>query len=125
MKSKTPLTLSFLIFFLISVTSILKAQGNREGNHCAVTKSLYRISMDSGKVVYAGECLSCHQANGMGVLNSSPPLNGSLVTGDKKKLIEILINYHASQVEVNNVTIHYVVPPNPGMKDSDIADVLT
>jgi mono/diheme cytochrome c family protein len=116
---------SFLIIFLVSVPSILQAQQNREGNHCAVSKSPYRLSMDSGKVGYMRQCVSCHQADGMGVVNSNPPLSGIVVTGDKKKLIEILVGTHASPEEKSGNKPSYVMPPNPEMEDQEIADVLT
>jgi mono/diheme cytochrome c family protein len=125
MKSKTPLTVYFLIFFLMSAPSILIAQGNREGNHCAVTKSPYKLSMDSGKAVYVRKCLSCHQANGMGTLVDCPPLNGREVTGDKKKLIEILISEHPSPEGINGKSPDDTMPPSPATNDQEIADVLT
>lgn len=125
MNCKNRTLFSFLIVFLVSVPSILQAQQNREGNHCAVSKSPYRLSMDSGKVVYMRQCSSCHQANGMGAVNSNPPLSGITVTGDKKKLIEILVGTHASSEEKSGNSQSYLVPPNPEMNDQEIADVLT
>ncbi|HEY2347773.1 MAG TPA: cytochrome c [Puia sp.] len=90
--------LSFsLICFLIVVPSVLKAQSDPEGNHCAFQKSPYKISMDSGKVVFTNKCFSCHQANGLGIEGISPPLNEKLVKGDKTKLIEIFINGHNTE----------------------------
>jgi len=115
----------FLMIFLVSVPSILNAQQSREGNHCAVSKSPYRLSMDSGKVEYMRQCGSCHQADGMGALNNNPPLNGIVVTGDKKKLIEILISGHATAQDKTGNTPSLIMPPNPDMKDREIADVLT
>jgi mono/diheme cytochrome c family protein len=116
---------SFLIVILVFFPSILKAQENRQGNHCAVVKSPYHLAMDSGKAVYMRHCVSCHQADGMGVLNSDPPLQGMVVTGDKKPLIEILIGEHASKEEQHGKMPQYVMPLNPEMKDQEIADVLT
>jgi mono/diheme cytochrome c family protein len=116
---------SLLIFFLVSMPRILKAQGSREGNHCAVVRSPYRLALDSGKIVYSRECLSCHQANGMGILKINPPLNGKFVSGDKKKLIQILITEHASAGEIKSDGSQYQVPQNPEMSDSEIANVLT
>jgi len=125
MNCRTRTFYSFLIVVLLSVPSILQAQENREGNHCAVAKSPYRLSMDSGKAVYMRQCVSCHQADGMGVLNSDPPLHGMVVIGDKKKLIEILIGEHASKEEQDGKVPQYVMPLNQEMKDQEIADVLT
>jgi|SRR5450631_268720 len=125
MKCKTGTFFTLLIFFLVSVPRILKAQATREGNHCAVVRSPYRLSMDSGKLVYSRECLSCHQADGMGVLKNNPPLNRKFVSGDKKKLIQILISEHASTSEIKSDGSQYLIPQNPEMSDSEIANVLT
>jgi mono/diheme cytochrome c family protein len=125
MNGKPRTFFSFLLIFLVSVPSILKAQENREGNHCAVAKSPFRLSMDLGKVEYMRHCGSCHQADGMGVLNGSPPLDGSAVTVDKKKLIEILIKGHALREETDGKIPQGVIPPGPEMEDQEIAGVLT
>ena len=116
---------SFLIFILLSFPTFAGAQANREGNHCGVTRSPYRVAMDSGKSVYVKQCVSCHQADGLGALNYAPPLNGKAVTGDKKRLIEILAGSHASREEPENKTPQYVKSLNPEMEDLEIADVLT
>src|ERR1700761_1884690 len=79
------------IFILINIPASSMAQANREANHCAVQKSPFRLSMDSGKVVYSNQCASCHQSNGMGIAGINPPLNGQTVTGDKTQLIDLFI----------------------------------
>lgn len=115
---------SFLVFLLGSLPALC-AQSNSEGNHCAVSKSPYRMAMDSGKAVYVSQCNSCHQADGQGILKLSPPLIGKVVTGDKRKLIEILIGDHASSEEITDNSSPYVKPVNPERSDRDIAYVLT
>lgn len=125
MKCKTSLFICLFIYFLVSVPRILNAQNSHDGNHCAVAKSPYRLSMDSGKMVYARECLSCHQADGMGLLNKNPPLTGKFITGDRKKLILILVGEHTSAYEAKENNPQYIAPPNPMMSDSEIASVLT
>jgi len=117
---RTPV-FTFLIFCLVFTPAFLKAQGN----HCAVKKSPFRISMDSGKVVYAKQCLACHQADGLGVPNMNPPLNGKDVLGDKSKLIEIVIKGLIAHQEIDGQAYQNVMPAHPEMKDSQIADVLT
>jgi mono/diheme cytochrome c family protein len=111
----------FLFFCLLSSPVFLKAQSN----HCAVRKSPFRISMDSGKVIYARLCLACHQADGLGASNMNPPLNGKDVSGDKNKLIEIVIKGLATHQEIDGNKYQNVMPPHPEMKDREIADVLT
>jgi mono/diheme cytochrome c family protein len=125
MKINFPTSVSVLIFILISVPTFLRAQSSRQGNHCGVQKSPYRLSMDSGKVVYTKRCLSCHQADGLGTSNINPPLVCKSVTGDKKNLIEIVIKGQVNHQEINGKTYQNTMPPNPDIKDQEIADVLT
>src|ERR1700694_2827182 len=90
------------IIYLIVSPAFLKAQNERKSNnHCGVQKSSFRISVDSGRVVYIKQCLSCHQADGMGNANINPPLCGKVITGDKRKLIEIIINGQDKHEEIN------------------------
>lgn len=102
----------------------LKAQSGRVGNHCAVQKSPFRLSMDSGKVVYMAQCSSCHQADGMGDSTLNPPLNGKSIVGDKKNLINIVIRGQ-NHAEINGKIYQNTMPPNTEIKDQEVADVLT
>jgi cytochrome c oxidase subunit 2 len=46
-----------------------------------------------GSEVYAANCAACHQANGKGVPNAFPPLDGSkVVTGPKEAQIALVLN---------------------------------
>lgn len=121
MKTFSAAFVSFFIFSLVCLPVVIHAQSN----HCAVRKSPFRISMDSGKVIYARQCLACHQADGLGASNMNPPLNGKDVSGDKDKLIEIVIKGLATHQEIDGNTYQNVMPPHPEMKDKEIADVLT
>ena len=114
-----------LICILICIPDILKAQSDREGNHCAVQKSPFKISMDSGKIVYSNKCLSCHQSNGLGIEGINPPLNGKLVTGNKTKLIGMIVNGQHSQREIDGKLYQNIMHGNVEIKDQEIAYLLT
>ena len=46
-----------------------------------------------GKQVFAGNCVACHQATGLGLPGVFPPLDGSeWVTGDERMLANILLH---------------------------------
>jgi mono/diheme cytochrome c family protein len=113
---------SFFIFFLL-LFGIIRVSAQE--NHCVVKKSPYRLSMDSGKKIYNLQCLTCHQTDGQGAEPLNPPLTGKQVSGDKKKLIEIVIRGLNTHEEIDGVKYQNVMPPNPEMKDQQIADVLT
>lgn len=125
MKIYFPLFVSIQIFIFLNIPSLSAAQAERAGNHCAVQKSPFRVSMDSGKVVYSNQCLSCHEANGLGVPGINPPLNGKGVTGDKTKLIGIIIGGQNSHGGIKGKIYQDTMPANSEIKDQEIADVLT
>ena len=125
MKIYIPLFVLAQIFILSNIPALSSAQSDRAGNHCAVQKSPFRISMDSGKVVYSSQCMTCHQSNGLGVPGINPPLNGKGVTGDKTKLISIIIGGQNSHAGIYGKVYQDTMPANSGIKDQEIADVLT
>lgn len=86
----------------------------------------YQKSFAAGEKVYKKYCISCHQADGGGVPNMTPPLiSSSYVNGNKQALISIILN------GLKNVPIdeeNYANPmPALGnvLKDQQIADVLS
>ncbi len=79
--------------------------------------------LDRGKLVYQQVCLSCHQADGGGVPNMNPPLiKSTWVSGDKKKLINIVLKGFSEKIPG-----HYsnTMPAQNKLSDQQIADVLT
>ena len=125
MKIYFALFVCIQIFIFINIPALSTAQTDRAGNHCAVQKSPLRVSMDSGKVVYSSQCLSCHQANGLGIPGINPPLTGKGVTGDKTNLIGILINRQDTHKEMDGKKYQHSISADSMIKDQEIADVLT
>jgi len=83
-------------------------------------------SMDRGKKVFDSYCLSCHQADGNGVPRLNPPLvKTEYVSGDKKKLIGIVLNGLQGEIEVDGETYNNVMASHDFLTDQQIADVLT
>lgn len=84
-----------------------------------------KASIDRGKKVYETACLACHQADGSGVPGMNPPLKQTKwVLGDKKTLINIILNGMDEEIEVDGEYYDNVMPPQI-LKDKEIADVLT
>jgi len=83
-------------------------------------------SITRGQVVYTKNCLSCHFADGGGVPNMNPPLvKTSYVLGDKTKLIKVVLNGFAQNVEIDGETYSNNMAPHNFLSDQEIADVLT
>ena len=83
-------------------------------------------SMERGKKVYETYCLACHQADGTGVPRLNPPLaKTTYVTGDKKRLVEIILKGLDAEIEINGEYYSNVMAPHDFLKDEEVADVLT
>ena len=88
--------------------------------------------MTAGENVYltggngGAACVTCHQANGMGVAGAFPPLVGSgEFYGDCTKHAGLIINGLNGPVEVQGVTYNAVMPPQANLSNHEIAAVIT
>jgi mono/diheme cytochrome c family protein len=81
---------------------------------------------EAGKKVYEQVCLSCHMADGSGVPGLNPPLQKTdWVTGDKKRLINVLLKGLNDAITVNGEEYANPMPAQASLSDQQIADVLT
>jgi glucose/arabinose dehydrogenase/mono/diheme cytochrome c family protein len=79
-----------------------------------------------GEKIYNTYCISCHQGDGKGDGNRFPPLAASeWVTGDKEKLINIVLKGLTGTITVNAQSFDGVMPKHDFINDADIANVLT
>lgn len=79
---------------------------------------------DKGKEIYNNTCKACHQENGQGLPKSFPPLAKSDFLGDRKAVIEQIINGKTGPMTVNGEEYNSAMPPQ-ALNDQEIADVLT
>ena len=85
-----------------------------------------KVLMDSGRKVYQKNCLTCHQADGGGVPKMNPPLtDASFVAGDKKKLVQWVLLGSTEKVPIDGKYYSNNMPAQAGLKDQEIAEVLT
>lgn len=79
-----------------------------------------------GSVVYAGNCVACHQANGAGLTGVFPPLAGSRwVLENDARLVQILLHGIQGEMVVMGETYNGVMPAFPQLSDAELAAVLT
>ena len=79
-----------------------------------------------GQEIYQWYCGACHQRDGKGDSGRFPPLAGvDWVTGDEKRLINIVLNGMEGPIEVNGQAYDNVMPQHSFLTDQQIADVLT
>ncbi len=90
-----------------------------------------RDNLETGKAVAGGNiyttyCAACHQGNGKGDGTRFPPLAGSeWVTGDKRKLIQVVLNGLNEPITVSGVAYNGIMPAHGFLKDEEIAAVLS
>lgn len=79
-----------------------------------------------GEKVYSIYCGTCHQRDGRGASGRFPSLSGThWVTGDKKRLINIVLNGLEGPIEVNGEQFNSMMPQHSFLSDEEIANVLT
>ncbi|QKJ30259.1 cytochrome c [Mucilaginibacter mali] len=113
----------FVLLLLVSPVC-LKAQTKSKSK--VIATAGITVSVTRGEKVYKQYCLSCHQADGGGVPNMNPPLSKtSYVTGDKVRLIKVVLNGFTQNVDIDGESYSNNMPPHNFLKDQEIADVLT
>jgi mono/diheme cytochrome c family protein len=79
-----------------------------------------------GEKIFNVYCAACHQKDGKGASGRFPPLGGThWVTGDKNRLISILLKGLEGSIEVNGETYINAMPQHSFLSDQEIANVLT
>ncbi|HEY4155255.1 MAG TPA: c-type cytochrome [Puia sp.] len=93
----------------------------------SVKDDLHKGSEMEGGILFNTYCATCHQRNGMGDNNRYPPLAGSeWVSGDKERLMKIVLNGLQGAVEVNGKTYNGLMPAHGGfLDDNAVASILT
>ena len=83
-------------------------------------------AMAAGKLVYDQYCKVCHMVNGGGVPNLNPPLKETdWVTGDKQRLINVILKGLSDPIEINGERFQNVMAPHSFLSDEQVAHVLT
>jgi glucose/arabinose dehydrogenase/cytochrome c553 len=91
-----------------------------------VNDNLDKGQLVAGEKVYSVYCSACHQRNGMGDSQRFPPLAGSeWVTGEKERLIRVLLKGLEGPIEVKGQPYNNVMPQHSFLSNEDAAQVLT
>ena len=83
-----------------------------------------RAGAADGRQVFAGNCVSCHQASGKGLPGVFPPLDGSeWVTGDERVVANILLHGVEGELTVAGATFRGAMPSFGQLGDAELAAV--
>jgi mono/diheme cytochrome c family protein len=102
------------------------AKTSKGGGAAAQTAEL--SPAERGKKIFAANCQTCHQANGLGVPGQYPPLAGSeFVNGGSRRMAMIVLKGLQGPVTVKGQKFGTAVmqPWEKTLTDQKIADVLT
>jgi mono/diheme cytochrome c family protein len=91
-----------------------------------IADNLDKLATSNGEKIYKTYCGSCHQNNGKGASDRFPPLAAnSWVSGDKPRLIDIVLRGLEGPIMVNDIPFNGFMPQHSFLTDEDIAAVLT
>lgn len=89
-----------------------------------VADNLERGKTVAGENIYNTYCAGCHQRNGKGDGTRFPPLvQSEWVTGDKKRLIRVLLEGLNEPIKVKGVAYNGLMPAHQFLKDEEVAAV--
>ncbi|MCW5516489.1 PQQ-dependent sugar dehydrogenase [Muriicola sp. Z0-33] len=91
-----------------------------------IEDNLMKEELSKGQSVYYQYCSACHQIDGGGARGRFPPLAATeWVSGDKERLINIVLNGMEGPIEVNGKQYSAVMPQHSFLTDEEVAEVLT
>jgi glucose/arabinose dehydrogenase len=91
-----------------------------------IRDNLKKEDVSVGESIYYKFCSACHQVDGGGAGARFPPLaETDWVTGDKERLIKIMLEGMEGTIEVNGAQYSGVMPQHSFLTDTEIAEVLT
>jgi mono/diheme cytochrome c family protein len=95
------------------------------GDHRSVQAPAGRGAEVDGKVVYAANCVACHQGNGQGITGAFPPLAGAgWVLAEPEVPAQILLHGMQGPIEVKGQSYAGVMPVMAHLSDEELAAVL-
>ena len=80
-------------------------------------------SVKRGKLVYEGNCISCHMENGEGLEGAFPPLVKTSRLIDKKRLVKIIFNGLEGRITVSGKEYNNQMNP-VALSEQEVTDVL-
>ena len=91
-----------------------------------IEDNLMKDKMEGGAETYYRYCSTCHQVDGGGAPGRFPPLKGTdWVTGDRERLVKVLLNGMEGSLQIDGQVYNGVMPQHSFLSDGDISEVLT
>lgn len=113
------------------VAQLAKMQRRKLTQPTIKTPDIIKDNLFAGKLVAGAKlfntyCATCHQRDGKGDGTRFPPLeNSEYVKGDRKRLINIVLNGLSGPITVNGVGFNESMPANSYLTDEQISSILS
>ncbi len=106
---------TFVFITLLLVTAPVFAQG--------------AVATGEGEMVYANNCIACHQLEGQGIPTAFPPLAGHVpalvaAEGGREYLVKEVLYGLQGEIEIAGEIYNGIMPPWSQLTDQEIADAL-
>ena len=114
-----------------SEADLVEMQKRKETQPHIKTPDIIKDNVNTAKIAAGGKlyntyCATCHQTDGKGDGTRFPPLeNSEYVKGDRRRLIDIVLNGLSGPITVNGVGYNEIMPANSYLDDEQIALILT
>ncbi|MEX2234823.1 MAG: PQQ-dependent sugar dehydrogenase [Cyclobacteriaceae bacterium] len=106
-------------------SKIVSDAGGKTRNMKSSARAATVRSDAPGVIVYNNYCTSCHKPDGAGVPGTFPPLKGThQVTGDKTKLIRLVLQGLSGPITLAGVKYDTEMPSFSFLFDQEVADVV-
>ena len=91
-----------------------------------IEDNLEKDKVEAGAQLYNLYCAACHLRDGKGDGGRFPTLsNTDWVTGNKSRLIDVVMNGLEGPITVNGQQFNGIMPPHGFLKDAELASLLT
>lgn len=83
--------------------------------------------MSAGQPLFVANCGACHQASGLGLPGTIPPLAGSdfFVKNDKQRVVSVVLNGLNGPIKVNGNAFNGAMPAWNHLSNDELANILT
>lgn len=119
---------SRLLIGVAGLALLLAGVSAQTGGAAASTSTAAVLAQDdavaAGAAVYADNCATCHQATGLGIVGTFPPLVGNPNAADAEYVEETVRNGLSGPLEVLGVTYNGEMASFSDLSDDDIASVV-
>jgi nitrite reductase (NO-forming) len=102
-------------------------KGTNLAEALAVSNLTLEERLTAGRTLFAANCGACHQASGLGLPGTIPPLAGSdyLLKNDKDRVLGVVLNGLTGPIKVNGNNFNSVMPPWNHLSNEELASVMT